>query len=72
VSEYPKSLGGEYKFEVGVESGSPYREPAYTVQLPHSCGEWVVTAEADKAKAIAEMELFIVEAQAALEKLREA
>ena len=72
MSEYPKSLGGENGFEVGIEPGSPYREPAYTVRLPHQCGEWVVTAETDKAKAVAEMELFITEAQAALDKLRKA
>ncbi len=70
---YPEPLGGKYEFEAGVNVGNGWGdEPTYIVQLPHQCGEWVVMVEPDKAKAIADMELFVAEAQVALEKLREA
>ena len=42
----------------------------YTVQLPHSCDEWVITKDMDKTKAIKETEDFIKEAQESLKRLK--
>lgn len=69
----PDKLGGEFEFEVGRDdyfgSGNSIY---YTVRLPHQCDHWEITYTQDKAQAIAEMETFVREAQAALEALREA
>ena len=67
----PENLGGVHEFEVGITDlygdGSRLH---YVVQLPHSCDQWVISDHRDKATAITELETFIAEATAALEKLR--
>jgi hypothetical protein len=45
-------------------------EKYWRVKLPHQCGGWEITWKATKEEAIAEMEQFIAEAQAALADLR--
>lgn len=49
-----------------------WQEPTehWTVQLPHSCDEWVI-AEGAFDTVVADLESFIAEAQQALRKLRE-
>lgn len=42
----------------------------WTVDLPHQCDEWEVASSTDPAEAVAEMEQFVSDAQAALEELR--
>lgn len=48
----------------------------WRVQLPHQCDSWVIVGddavETPRAEAVAGLERFIVEAQAALDALREA
>lgn len=70
-SEYrmPENLGGAFEFEVGFHGSGD--APWCVVQLPHQCNEWMVAMDRDKAVVVAEVEKFIVEAQAALAKLRE-
>lgn len=76
----PEELGGEFEFEAGVKvearwydaDGVPQLATTYTVRLPHQCDAWEITEERDRDAAIEVMETFIREAQAALEKLREA
>lgn len=48
----------------------------WRVSLPHQCSEWVITGDSwelepiTHAQAVEEMEAFVAQAQAALEKLR--
>ena len=46
-------------------------ELMYNVYLPHRCESWEITDTPDKAEAIADMEQFIADAQAALARLME-
>ena len=76
----PDEMGGDFEFQAGIEIKdgyySNYRSRTlavtYTVRLPHQCDEWVIAESHDKAVAITQMETFIREANAALDKLREA
>jgi hypothetical protein len=63
-----RKLDGEHGFEVGKQEHWKAK-PTYRVQLPHSCDEWVVADADTKGEAVAELETFIAEAQAALEAL---
>jgi hypothetical protein len=64
-----RKLDGEHGFEVGKQEHRN-AAPAYCVRLPHSCDHWVVAYAHTKDEAVAELETFIAEAQAALEALR--
>ena len=59
-----KDIELKYGFDAWKTSGG-----GYTVELPHSCDEWVITINT-KTKAIEEMKTFIKEAQEALGKLK--
>jgi hypothetical protein len=73
----PEDLGGEYGFRAGLATewdyvdGEMLLQSSYVVELPHQCDAWEITRRMVKAEAIAEMEKFIAEANAALDKLRE-
>jgi hypothetical protein len=58
-----------YGFEV-FAPGDEHSGDYWTVQLPHSCDEWVIAVDKDPGVAIARLESFIVEAQKALSELR--
>lgn len=67
-----ETIPGAFEFEVCTweeEDGSPY---AWKVQLPHQCDDWEITYGRDSshAEAVAAMEQFLAEGQAALERLR--
>lgn len=77
----PEDLGGQFGFKSGVKVAVDYYRPngegpvletTYVACLPHQCDAWEIAWSADRETAIAEMETFIREAQAALEKLKEA
>lgn len=75
----PEDLGGEYGFRAGLaaewdwdtDRGEMALNTAYVVELPHQCDAWEVTRIRDRDQAIADVECFIAEAQAALRKLKE-
>lgn len=73
----PEDLGGEYGFCAGLatewdtDGGEMFLRSSYVVELPHQCDAWEITRCLLKSEAIAEMEKFIAEANAALDKLRE-
>ena len=73
----PDKLGGDFEFSAGIKVENGYLTAdgtlvLYTVTLPHQCDSWVITETLSREDAVTEMEAFIREAQAALEKLREA
>lgn len=71
-------LGGAFRFRAGIESeldwvdGAEVSDVFYAVRLPHQCDAWVITKSRSREAAVKSMELFIAEAQDALEKLRKA
>lgn len=75
----PEDLGGDYGFRAGIctewdwdtNRGEMALGTTYVVELPHQCNAWQITKEGDREQAIADMECFIAEAQAALRKLKE-
>lgn len=74
----PDELGGRFDFQAGLEAEADLigRDwvlvRSYTVRLPHQCDYWEITKSTDREQAIADMETFIAEAQAALRKLKDA
>lgn len=61
----------EFDFTVGLlEHWDHPGPPVYLVELPHQCDGWTITAEPDKAVAMATMRRFISEARTAYAKLR--
>jgi hypothetical protein len=76
----PDEMGGAFDFEAGVEIKDGYYSNyykqtlavTYTIRLPHQCDHWVIAESTDKELAIAQAEVFIREANAALDRLREA
>lgn len=79
-SRKPDEMGGSFEFQTGIEardghfagSGDGSLTVVYTIRLPHQCEQWVIAESTDKDLAIAQAEVFIREANAALDKLREA
>jgi hypothetical protein len=73
----PKDLGGVFAFRAGLatewdtDGGEMFLRSSYVVELPHQCDAWEITRCMTKGEAIADMERFIAEANAALDKLRE-
>jgi hypothetical protein len=61
---HPRDDGTKYGFHIG-------RSPEWYVDLPHQCDEWDI-AYGDEVEAVAQMETFVAEAQAALARLRRA
>lgn len=74
----PEDLGGEFGFRAGLatewdtDGGEMFLRSSYVVELPHQCDAWEITRCLFRSEAIEEMEKFIAEANAALDKLREA
>lgn len=74
----PDELGGKFDFQAGLEAeadligGEWVLVRSYTVRLPHQCDYWEITKSTDPGQAVAAMEAFIAEAQAALQKLKDA
>ncbi|MFF4989642.1 hypothetical protein ACFY19_20785 [Streptosporangium saharense] len=71
------SNDGEFKFSVYSadrtfydNTGRGERARAWIVELPHQCDEWQVAQERSREAAVARMETFLAEGQAALERLR--
>lgn len=66
----PNSMGGEFCFEVRARNLTWDPGTEFVVQLPHSCEEWVIADAPTREQAVAAMETFVAEAQAALERLK--
>lgn len=64
---YPEKIGGEFGFAVGIQDFA--NGPRWLV-LCNEDEPFEVACGIDKAEAIAKMERFVVEAQAALAKLK--
>lgn len=73
----PEDLGGVFGFRAGVatewdaDDGEMFLRTSFVVELPHQCDAWEITRSMVRAEAIADMERFIAEAKAALDKLKE-
>lgn len=58
--------GGEFGFTSGRTPDFRGNKGVYQVYLPHSCDEWEITCEEDKATAVQKMRKFVDEAKRAL------
>jgi hypothetical protein len=71
----PRPFGFTVKRAVDIDTDQPI-DGSWQVHLPHQCGTWDIAGEGDfwsgvpHAEAVADLERFIAEAQAALEALR--
>lgn len=61
-------IPGEFDFEIGRWDADA---DSWFVQLPHQCDEWSISPyDSTHEQAVAAMEKFLAEGQAALERLR--
>lgn len=72
MNEINEKIPGDFGFEIDTWWDDDDGLTRWTVQLPHQCGEWTITEElgGDYEEAVARLEKFLEEGQAALARLR--